>query len=227
MKINANSLKIGNLITHNNELWTVVKLNHVKPGKGGAFVQTELKNVKDNRKLNDRFRSTENVDRIILDEKKCSYLFQENNNFVFMDLETYEQLEVSSDIIGDQIHFLSDGMEVLVNSYESQVISIDLPETCEVEVIEADAVIKGQTVSSSYKPATIKNGIKIMVPGHIEVGTKIIIKPAKRPKRGGFTICFLNNLNRVKSSVDVKSKRKIVKDNKITSMAMIVIIEFI
>ena len=117
-------------------------------------------------------------DRIILDEKKCSYLFQENNNFVFMDLETYEQLEVSSEIIGDQIHFLSDGMEVLVNSYESQVISIDLPETCEVEVIEADAVIKGQTVSSSYKPATIKNGIKIMVPGHIEVGTKIIIKPA-------------------------------------------------
>ena len=105
-------------------------------------------------------------------------LFQENNNFVFMDLETYEQFEVSSDIIGDQIHFLSDGMEVLVNSYESQVISIDLPETCEVEVIEADAVIKGQTVSSSYKPATIKNGIKIMVPGHIEVGTKIIIKPA-------------------------------------------------
>ena len=174
MKINANSLKIGNLINHNNELWTLVKLNHVKPGK----VQTELKNVKDNRKLNDRFRSTENVDRIILDEKKCSYLFQENNNFVFMDLETYEQLEVSSDIIGDQIPFLSDGMEVLVNSYETQVISIDLPETCEVEVIEADAVIKGQTVSSSYKPATIKNGIKIMVPGHIEVGTKIIIKPA-------------------------------------------------
>ena len=178
MKINANSLKIGNLITHNNELWTVIKLNHVKPGKGGAFVQTELKNVKDNRKLNDRFRSTENVDRIILDEKKCSYLFQENNNIVFMDLETYEQLEVGSDVIGDQIHFLSDGMEVLVNSYESQVISIDLPETCEVEVIEADAVIKGQTVSSSYKPATIKNGVKIMVPGHIEVGTKIIIKPA-------------------------------------------------
>ena len=149
MKINANSLKIGNLITHNNELWTVVKLNHVKPGKGGAFVQTELKNVKDNRKLNDRFRSTENVDRIILDEKKCSYLFQENNNFVFMELETYEQLEVNSDIIGDQKHYLSDGM-----------------------------VIKGQTVSSSYKPATIKNGTKIMVPGHIEVGTKIIIKPA-------------------------------------------------
>ena len=108
MKINANSLKIGNLITHNNELWTVVKLNHVKPGKGGAFVQTELKNVKDSRKLNDRFRSTENVDRIILDEKKCSYLFQENNNFVFMDLETYEQLEVNSNIVGDQKHFLSD-----------------------------------------------------------------------------------------------------------------------
>ena len=111
-------------------------------------------------------------------KKKCSNLFQENNNYVFMDLETYEQLEIDSNVIGDQKLFLSDGMEVLVNSYESQVISIYLPETCEVEVIEADAVIKGQTVSSSYKPATIKNGIKIMVPGHIEVGAKIIIKPA-------------------------------------------------
>ena len=178
MKISANSLKIGNVIVHNNEFWTVVKLNHVKPGKGGAFVQTELKNIKDSRKLNDRFRSTENVDRVIFDEKKCSYLFQENDNFVFMDLESYEQLEVSSDIVGDQKYYLSDGMEVLVNSYETQVISIDLPETCEVEVIEADAVIKGQTVSSSYKPATITNGIKIMVPAHIESGTKIIIKPA-------------------------------------------------
>ena len=178
MKINAGEIRVGMLLEYKNDLWQVLKTQHVKPGKGGAFVQTELKNVKDNRKLNERFRSTENVDRIILDERKCSYLFQENNNFVFMDLETYEQLEVSSDIIGDQIHFLSDGMEVLVNSYESQVISVDLPETCEVEVIEADAVIKGQTVSSSYKPATIKNGIKIMVPGHIEVGTKIIIKPA-------------------------------------------------
>ena len=127
MKINANSLKIGNLISHNNELWTVVKLNHVKPGKGGAFVQSELKNVKDNRKLNDRFRSTENVDRIILDEKKCSYLFQENNNYVFMDLDTYEQLEIDSNVIGDQKLFLSDGMEVLVNSYESQVISLPIP----------------------------------------------------------------------------------------------------
>ena len=178
MKINANSLKIGNLILHNSELWTVVKLNHVKPGKGGAFVQTELKNIKDSRKLNDRFRSTENVDRIILDEKKCSYLFQENDNFVFMDLETFEQLYVKENIIGNQKHFLSDGIEVLINSYESKVISIDLPETCEVEVLEADAVIKGQTVSSSYKSATIQNGIKIMVPGHVEVGTKIIIKPA-------------------------------------------------
>ena len=178
MKISANSLKIGNVIVHNNEFWTVVKLNHVKPGKGGAFVQTELKNIKDSRKLNDRFRSTENVDRVIFDEKKCSYLFQENDNFVFMDLETFEQLYVKENIIGNQKHFLSDGIEVLINSYESRVISIDLPETCEVEVLEADAVIKGQTVSSSYKSATIQNGIKIMVPGHVEVGTKIIIKPA-------------------------------------------------
>ena len=178
MKINANSLKVGNLILHNDELWLVVKLNHVKPGKGGAFIQAELKNAKDNRKLNERFRSSETVDRIILDEKKCSFLFQENSSFVFMDLETFEQVEVNSNLIGEEKHFLSDGMEVLVNSYDNKIISIDLPETCEVEVVEADAVIKGQTVSSSYKPAITKNGVKIMVPGHIEVGSKIIIKPA-------------------------------------------------
>ena len=178
MKINANTLKIGNLIQHNNELWTVIKLNHVKPGKGGAFIQAELKNAKDNRKLNERFRSSENIDRIILEEKKCSYLYEENDNFVFMDTNTYDQITVGSIIVGDQKHFLADGMEIIINFHESQIISIELPETCEVEVLEADAVIKGQTVSSSFKPALIKNNIKIMVPGHIEVGSKIIIKPS-------------------------------------------------
>ncbi len=178
MKVNANSLKIGNLIKHNNDLWTIIKLNHVKPGKGGAFIQAELKNLKDLRKLNERFRSSETLERIILEEKHCSYLYMENANFIFMDISTYEQIGVNSEIIGDQAKFLDDGMEVILNLYEKEIISVNLPETCEVEVLEADAVIKGQTVSSSFKPAIIKNNIKIMVPGHIETGSRIIVKPS-------------------------------------------------
>ena len=178
MKINANSIKIGNLIEHKNELWTIIKLSHVKPGKGGAFIQTELKNVKDNRKLNERFRSTENIDRIILEEKKCNFLYQENNKYIFMDINNYEQVELDDNTIGNQRHFLTDGMEVTINFFDNQIISIALPDTCEVEVLEADAVIKNQTVSSSFKPAVIKNNLKIMVPGHIEVGSKIIVKPS-------------------------------------------------
>ena len=178
MKVNANSLKIGNLIKHSDELWTIIKLNHVKPGKGGAFVQAELKNLKDKRKLNERFRSSETLERIILEEKKCSYLYAENSKFIFMDIETYDQIEIEEDIIGNQSSFLDDGMEVIINLYEKEVTSIDLPETCEVEVLSADAVIKGQTVSSSFKPAIIKNNIKIMVPVHIEIGSRIIVKPS-------------------------------------------------
>jgi len=177
MKINANSLKTGNVLNHNNELWSVVRINHVKPGKGGAFIQTELKNVKDLRKLNERFRSTENLERIILEEKKATYLYKDNLNYIFMDAKTFDQIEINENIIGDQKAFLTDGMEISINSFENDVISIDMPETCEVEVVEADAVIKGQTVSSSFKPAIVNNNVKVMVPPHIEVGARIIIKP--------------------------------------------------
>ena len=177
MKINANSLKVGNVLSHNNELWTVVKINHVKPGKGGAFIQTELKNVKDLRKLNERFRSTENLERIILEGKKATFLYKDSLNYIFMDTETYEQIEINQDIIGEQKVFLTDGMEITINRFENDITSVILPETCEVEVIEADAVIKGQTVSSSYKPAIVNNNVKVMVPPHIEIGTKIIVRP--------------------------------------------------
>ena len=177
MKINANSLKIGNVLNHNEELWSVVKINHVKPGKGGAFIQTELKNIKDQRKLNERFRSTENLERVILEEKKATYLYKDNINYIFMNSETFDQIEINENIIGNQKAFLIDGMEITINSYENDIISIDMPETCEVEVIQTDAVIKGQTVSSSFKPAIVNTNIKVMVPSHIEVGTKIIIKP--------------------------------------------------
>ena len=180
MKINANSVKIGNVLNHNKELWSVIKLNHVKPGKGGAFIQAELKNIKDNRKLNERFRSNENLERVILDEKKGSFLYNKAEDYIFMDTENFEEVIINEQIIGDQINFLTNGMEVIINSYNNQVLSINLPETCEVEVLEADAVIKGQTVSSSFKPAIVDNNVKIMVPGHIEVGSKIIIRPEDR-----------------------------------------------
>ena len=177
MKINANSVKIGNVLNHNKELWTVIKLNHVKPGKGGAFVQAELKNIKDNRKLNERFRSSENLERVILEEKKASFLYNNGTSYFFMDSENFDQIEIHEELIGNQKNFLIDAMEVVINLYENQVLSIYLPETCEVEVLEADAVIKGQTVSSSFKPAIVNNNVRVMVPGHIEVGSRIIIRP--------------------------------------------------
>ena len=177
MKVNANSIKIGNILNHGQELWSVVKLSHVKPGKGGAFIQAELKNIKDNRKLNERFRSSENLEKIILDEKIATYLFNNQSQYVFMDTETYEQIEIDENLIGNQKNFLNNGMEVTINSYNENIISVVLPETCEVEVLEADAVIKGQTVSSSFKPAVVNNDVKVLVPPHIEVGAKIIIKP--------------------------------------------------
>ena len=177
MKINANSLKVGNVLDFNKELWTIVKLNHVKPGKGGAFVQTELKNIKDNRKLNERFRSSENLEKVNLAEKNGSFLYKNGSNFVIMDSESFEQYELDEELIGEQKVFLTEGMNVIINFHDSEILSINLPETCEVEVLEADAVIKGQTVSSSYKPAVVTNNIKVMVPSHIEVGTKIVIKP--------------------------------------------------
>ena len=177
MKINANSVKIGNVLEHNKELWTIIKLNHVKPGKGGAFIQAELKNIKDNRKLNERFRSNENLERVILDERKVSFLYSKAEDYIFMDSENFEQVIINEQIIGHQINFLTNSMEVIINSYNNQVLSVNLPETCEVEVLEADAVIKGQTASSSFKPALVNNNVKVMVPGHIESGSKIIVRP--------------------------------------------------
>jgi len=177
MKINGNAIKEGNVIEHNNGLWLAVKVGHVKPGKGGAFAQIELKNLRDGSKLNERFRSSESIERVILDEKKTNYLYEDENNYIFMDAITYEQKYISKDIIGEKGLFLKDGMEVILNLFEDETISVQLPDTVIMEVVEADAVVKGQTASSSYKPGIIENGLRVMVPPHIEVGTKIVIKP--------------------------------------------------
>ena len=178
MKVNRNAIKPGNVIKHKNGLWVATKTNHVKPGKGGAFAQIELKNLKDGTKLNERFRSSENVEKVILEEILHVFLYKENDDLIFMNKETFEQIIVDINMIGEQSAFLQDGMNVLVNIYNDQPVSVIMPDSCIDEIVEADAVIKGQTVSSSFKPAILKNGVKVMVPGHIEVGTKIVVRPS-------------------------------------------------
>ena len=178
LKVNGNTIKPGNVIEHKNGLWVATKTSHVKPGKGGAFAQIELKSLKDGSKLNERFRSSENVEKVILEETPYVFLYKENDSLIFMNNQTFEQISVNIDMIGDQGAFLQDGMNVIINIYNENPVSIIMPDNCIEEIVEADAVIKGQTVSSSFKPAILKNGIKVMVPGHIEVGTKIVVRPS-------------------------------------------------
>ena len=178
LKVNGNTIKPGNVIEHKNGLWVATKTSHVKPGKGGAFAQIELKSLKDGSKLNERFRSSENVEKVILEETPYVFLYKENDSLIFMNNQTFEQISVNIDMIGDQAPFLQDGMNVIINIYNENPVSIIMPDNCIEEIVEADAVIKGQTVSSSFKPAILKNGVKVMVPGHIEVGTKIVVRPS-------------------------------------------------
>ena len=178
MKVNGNTIKPGNVIEHKNGLWVAVKTSHVKPGKGGAFAQIELRNLRDGSKLNERFRSSENIERVILEENSCVFLYKENDRLIFMNNQSFDQIPIGLEMIGDQASFLQDGMNVIVNTYNEEVISVNMPDSCVEEIVEADAVIKGQTASSSFKPAVLSNGIKVMVPGHIEVGTKILVRPS-------------------------------------------------
>ena len=178
LKVNGNTIKPGNVIEHKNGLWVATKTSHVKPGKGGAFAQIEIKSLKDGSKLNERFRSSENVEKVILEETPYVFLYKENDSLIFMNNQTFEQISVNIDMIGDQAAFLQDGMNVIINIYNENPVSIIMPDNCIEEIVEADAVIKGQTVSSSFKPAILKNGVKVMVPGHIEVGTKVVVRPS-------------------------------------------------
>ncbi|WP_026318914.1 elongation factor P [Amorphus coralli] len=175
MKINGNEIRPGNVIEHQSSLWAAVKVQHVKPGKGGAFAQVELKNLLDGRKLNERFRSADTIERVRLEQKDFQYLYAEGDNLVFMDTDTYEQIELSTDFVGERTAFLQDGMTVTVEMYEEKPIGITLPQHVTLEIAEADAVVKGQTASSSYKPAVMENGIKVMVPPFIEAGERIIV----------------------------------------------------
>ena len=175
MKINGNAIRPGNIIEHQNQQWRAIKCVAVKPGKGGAFNQVELKNLENGSKLNERFRANEVVEKLIINTKKYQYLYSSEDMLTFMDVESYEQLELPLTMIGEQKAFLQDGMEVTLEIVDNKPIGIDLPEHVVQEVVETEAVVKGQTASSSYKPAILDNGLRIMVPPHITVGTKISV----------------------------------------------------
>ncbi|MEM7225027.1 MAG: elongation factor P [Pseudomonadota bacterium] len=178
MKINGNAIRPGNVIEHKNRLWRAVKIQHTQPGKGGAYLQVELKDIRDGTKLNERFRASEDVERVRLDQKPFQYLFADGDMLTFMDNETYDQVTVNSDLVGEPAVFLQDGMVVTIESYENDPISVILPDTVVMEVVEADPVVKGQTAASSYKPGILENGVKVMVPPHIETGTRIVVNTA-------------------------------------------------
>lgn len=180
MKINGNEIRPGNVILHKDGLWVAVKTQHVKPGKGGAFAQVELKHVIEGTKLNERFRSSETVERVRLEQRKYTYLFADGEMLVFMDAETFEQIELMRDFVGeDSVAFLQDGMEVEIESYEEKPIGLSLPSQVVCTIAEADAVVKGQTQSSSYKPAMLDNGVRIMVPPFIEAGESVVVDTAE------------------------------------------------
>ena len=175
MKILGNEIKPGMIIEHKDDLWSVLKTQHVKPGKGGAFNQVELKSVKRGTKLNERFRSSDSVERAILDDKKYNFLYEDENSCHFMDQKNFEQIQISKSLLGEKSKLLRENMEVNVQFYEDQALSVDLPSSVELKIESTDAAIKGQTASSSYKPATLENGIKIMVPPFVNSEDKIIL----------------------------------------------------
>ena len=178
MRINGNAIRPGNIIEHNGRLWRVAKIQHTQPGKGGAYLQAEMKDIRDGTKLNERFRASESVEKVRLDEAQYQFLFADGDEVTFMETETYEQITLRRETIGDPAVFLQDGMTVTVQSYEGAPIGVELPDSVIMEVVEADAVVKGQTASSSYKPALLENGERIMVPPHIEAGTRIVVATA-------------------------------------------------
>ena len=174
-KINGNEIKPGNVIEHKGGLWAAVKTNAVKPGKGGAFNQVELKNLLDGTKLNERFRAAETVEKVRLEQKRFQYLYDQGDTLVFMDNASYEQLELPKDFVGDRAAFLQDGMEVQVEMYEDRPIGVSLPDQVTLTIEQADPVVKGQTATSSYKPAVLENGVKVMVPQFIDSGERIVV----------------------------------------------------
>ena len=175
MKINASEIRVGMLLEYKNDLWQVLKTQHVKPGKGGAFAQVEMKSMYKNTKLNERFRSSEPVEKASLEEIKFHFLYEDENNYFFMNPKSFDQIEIKKDIVGEKGKLLSENLEVTVNFYNEIPMSIDLPNQVNCKIDSTDAALKGQTVSSSYKPAKLTNGLSIQVPPFIEIGDEIIV----------------------------------------------------
>ena len=175
MKINAGEIRVGMLLEFKNDLWQGLKTQHVKPGKGGAFAQVEMKSVGKNTKLNERFRSSETVEKASLEETDFNYLYEDENNYIFMNPKTYDQIEIKKDIVGEKGKLMTENLEVSVSFYNDSPISIELPNQVICKIETTDVALKGQTVSSSYKPATLDNGLNIQVPPFIESGDEVII----------------------------------------------------
>ena len=175
MKLYASEIRVGMLIEYKNDLWQVLKTQHVKPGKGGAFAQVEMKSVNKNTKLNERFRSSESVEKASLDETKFNYLYGDETDYYFMDPKTYEQINIKKETIGEKGKMLTENLEVSISFYNEKPLTVELPNQVTCTIDTTDVALKGQTVSSSYKPATLGNGVNIQVPPFIESGDKIIV----------------------------------------------------
>ncbi|MDA9189124.1 elongation factor P [Candidatus Pelagibacter sp.] len=175
MKLYASEIRVGMLIEYKNDLWQVLKTQHVKPGKGGAFAQVEMKSVNKNTKLNERFRSSESVEKASLDETKFSYLYDDETDYYFMDPKSYEQINIKKETIGEKGKMLTENLEVSISFYNEKPLTVELPNQVTCTIDTTDVALKGQTVSSSYKPATLDNGVNIQVPPFIESGDKILV----------------------------------------------------
>ncbi len=176
MKVNANSLRVGNVIEFENQLWKVIKREHVKPGKGGAYIQVEMKNIVTGNKTNTRYNSSEDVDVAYVEQKNYQFQYFDQEDIVAMDMETFESFNLNKELVGEALPFLQEGMNIRVEYCNDKPISVALPETANAIIAQADAVVKGQTAASSYKPAILENGVRVMVPPFVESGEEIIVK---------------------------------------------------
>jgi len=175
MKISGNEIRVGMLIEHKDDLWQVLKTQHVKPGKGGAFAQVEMKSVNKNTKLNERFRSSDTVEKASLDEIKFNFLYQDETDYYFINQKSFEQINIKKNIVGEKGKMFTENLEVNISFYNDRPLTVDLPNQVICKIASTDVALKGQTVSSSYKPATLDNGINIQVPPFIESGDAIIV----------------------------------------------------
>ncbi|WP_120501802.1 elongation factor P [Roseovarius sp. EL26] len=174
-KINGNEIRPGNVLEHNGGLWSAVKVDHVKPGKGGAFAQVEMRNLRNGSKLNERFRSADKVERVRLEQKDQQFLYEDDGMLIFMDSETYEQVQLPSELLGDRRPFLQDGMTILVEFHDNEALNATLPQKVTCRIAETEPVVKGQTAANSFKPAILDNGVKVMVPPFVGQDEDIIV----------------------------------------------------